>query len=307
MLPREASGQGRVGIVARCRQNAGECWEWGTLAPPMLADLHTHTTASDGKLSPAALLEKARAAGVEMLAITDHDSVAAYAELPAVADLRIVPGVEFSTLWQRVGIHVVGLNVDLASAALAEAIAYQHHARDERAARIADKLAKRGIPEPLAGAARFAGNGSIGRPHFAEYLVSIGAVPTIEFAFRKYLDASRAGNLIETWASLPAIVGWIRESGGTAVIAHPGKYKLTRSRLEQLTSDFVAAGGQAIEVVSGLQKPELTRDLAMLAARHGLAASIGSDFHQPGQVWAQLGVVPPLPPTATPVWQLWGL
>ncbi len=280
---------------------------WGTLAPPMRVDLHTHTTASDGKLSPADLLQRARAAGVEMLAITDHDSVAAYAELPTVADLRIVPGVEFSTLWQRVGIHVVGLNVALDSAAMTDAITYQHRARDERAARIAERLAKRGIADALAGAARLAGNGSIGRPHFAEYLLSIGAVPTIELAFRKYLDASHAGNLIEGWASLPAIVSWIREAGGTPVIAHPGKYHLTRSRLEQLTSDFVAAGGQAIEVVSGLQKSDLTRDLAALAARHGLAASMGSDFHQPGQVWAQLGVTPALPASAKPVWELWGL
>lgn len=273
----------------------------------MLADLHTHTTASDGKLSPLDLLARARTAGVEMLAITDHDSIAAYAELPAVTDLRIVPGVEFSTLWQRVGIHVVGLNVALDSDAMREAILFQHRARDERAARIADKLARRGIADPLAGAARFAGNGSIGRPHFAEYLVSIGAVPNIEFAFRKYLDASRAGNLIEGWASLSAIVDWIRAAGGTAVIAHPGKYRLTRSRLEQLTGDFVAAGGQAIEVVSGLQKPELTRDLAALAARHHLAASVGSDFHQPGQVWAQLGVMPALPAGARPVWESWAL
>ncbi|MBK6658981.1 MAG: PHP domain-containing protein [Proteobacteria bacterium] len=273
----------------------------------MLADLHTHSTASDGKLSPAELLARARAAGVEMLAITDHDSIAAYAELPVAADLRIVPGVEFSTWWQRVGIHIVGLNVDLNGAAMAEAIAWQHRARDERAVRIAERLAKRGIAEPLAGAARFAGQGSVGRPHFAEYLVSIGAAPNIEFAFRKYLDTTRIGNLIEGWASLPAIVEWIRAAGGTAVIAHPGKYKLTRSRLEQLTGEFAAAGGQAIEVVSGLQKPELTRDLAALAKRHGLAASVGSDFHQPGQVWAQLGVMPALPADASPVWDLWSL
>ena len=128
----------------------------------MRADLHTHTTASDGKLSPFELLQRARTANVDMLAITDHDSIAAYAELPKVDDLRLVPGVEFSTLWQRVGIHVVGLNVALDSAALREAIAYQHRARDERATRIAERLAKRGIADALAGAARFAGNGSIG-------------------------------------------------------------------------------------------------------------------------------------------------
>ena len=273
----------------------------------MRADLHSHTTASDGKLTPLALLERARAADVELLAITDHDSVAAYAELPPATDLKLIPGVEFSTLWQRVGIHVVGLNIALDSPALAHAIAFQHRARDARAARIAERLAKRGIPDALAGAAQFAGGGSIGRPHFAQYLVSIGAVATIEFAFRKYLDASRVGSQLEGWASLPEIVGWVREAGGTPVIAHPGKYHLTHARLTQLTSEFQAAGGLAIEVVSGQQKPELTRDLAALAERHGLAASVGSDFHQPGQVWAQLGVTAALPASCKPVWQLWDL
>ena len=273
----------------------------------MRADLHSHTTASDGKLTPLALLERARSAAVELLAITDHDTIAAYAELSDVSDLKLIPGVEFSTLWQRVGVHVVGLNITLDSPALGHAIAVQHRARDERAARIGERLAKRGIADALQGAAHFAGAGSIGRPHFAQYLVSIGAVATIEFAFRKYLDTSRIGSQLEGWASLSEIVGWIREAGGTPVIAHPGKYHLTHARLAQLTSEFQAAGGLAIEVVSGQQKPELTRELAVLAERHGLAASIGSDFHQPGQVWAQLGVTPPLPTTCKPVWQLWDL
>lgn len=271
----------------------------------MRADLHTHTTASDGKLAPLALLERARSAGVEMLAITDHDTLAAYAELPSIDDLQLIPGVEFSTLWQRVGIHVLGLNIELRSAAMDEAIRHQHRARDERAARIADKLAKRGIADALAGAAQFAGGGSIGRPHFAQYLVSIGAATTIEFAFRKYLDASRTGNLLEGWAGLPEIVAWIRAAGGTPVIAHPGKYHLSNTRLDQLTAEFTAAGGQAIEVISGQQQAELTRTLASLATRHGLHAALGSDFHQPGQVWAQLGVLPALPESCDPVWNLW--
>ena len=273
----------------------------------MRADLHSHTIASDGKLTPLALLERARAADLELLAITDHDSIAAYAELPEVTGLKVIPGVEFSTLWQRVGIHIVGLNISLDSPALGHAIAFQHRARDERAARIAERLAKRGLPDTLAGAAQFADGGSIGRPHFAQYLVSIGAVTTIEFAFRKYLDTSRVGSQLEGWASLPQIVGWIREAHGTPVIAHPGKYHLTHARLSQLTVEFQAVGGLAIEVVSGQQKPELTRDMAALAERHGLAASVGSDFHQPGQVWAQLGVTPPLPASCKPVWQLWDL
>ncbi|MBX9608242.1 MAG: PHP domain-containing protein [Gammaproteobacteria bacterium] len=269
----------------------------------MRIDLHTHTTASDGKLAPAALLAAAGEAGVEVLAITDHDSVGAYDGLTPPAGLRLVAGVEFSTTWHKLGIHVVGLGVGLASAALREALDFQQAARQARAARIAAKLEKRGIPDALAGAARFAGEGRIGRPHFAQYLVEIGAVPSIEFAFRKYLDGSRVGGLQDGWADLPRIVAWIREAGGIAVLAHPAKYQLTRRRLEELASEFVAAGGEALEVISGQQHIEQTRALASLASSQGLLASQGSDFHAPGQPWARLGAVTTLPAECVPVWE----
>lgn len=269
----------------------------------MRADLHTHTTASDGKLKPAELLAQARAAEVELLAITDHDSVAAYAALAPVADLRLVTGVEFSTRWRQLGVHVVGLGVDLASDALGAALDHQRGAREARAERIAERLARRGIPTPLEGAARIAGDGRIGRPHFAQYLVEIGAAATIAFAFRKYLDGSRIGGLHTGWAALEQIIAWIRDAGGVAVLAHPAKYALTRRRLDELAGEFRAAGGGALEVISGQQHVEQTRALAVLATNHGLAASVGSDFHQPGQPWARLGAVAALPSGCQPVWE----
>ncbi len=273
----------------------------------MRIDLHTHSTASDGKLGPAALLAAALEVGVEVLAITDHDSVGGYAGLTPPAGLRLVNGVEFSTTWRRLGIHVVGLGVDLASAALGEALDFQQAARGARAERIAAKLEKRGIPDALAGAARFAGEGRIGRPHFAQYLVEIGAVANVEFAFRKYLDASRVGGLQEGWAELPRIVAWIRASGGVAVLAHPAKYQLTQRRLDELAQEFAAAGGEALEVISGQQHIEQTRALAALATRHGLLASQGSDFHAPGQPWARLSATATLPEGCVPVWSCLGV
>ncbi len=269
----------------------------------MIVDLHTHTTASDGTLSPQALIDAASAAGVTLLSITDHDAADAYRNLTVPAELTLIPGVEFSTAHAHTGIHVLGLKVALEHRAMRDALFGQRMARQQRAQRIAEKLAHRGYADAYAGAARHAGDGVIGRPHFAAWLVEIRAASSVDQAFRKFLG--RDGGYIDGWASMPDLVAAIREAGGIAVLAHPAKYKLTRARLDRLVTAFVDAGGSALEVISGLQRPDITRDLAALATRHGLAASLGSDFHQPGQSWAALGRLSPLPPECVPVWANW--
>ena len=269
----------------------------------MRIDLHTHTRASDGGLSAPDLLERAIANGVEMLSITDHDTVAAYREIdgPGTA-LTLVPGIEFSTAWRHTGVHVVGLNVSLKSDALQEGIARQQGARRRRAEYIAERLAKLGIHDALHGVERIAGNGNIGRPHFAEYLVNVGAARSINHAFDKFLKSASCDN-ISYWASLPQIIGWIRDADGIAVLAHPLKYKFTRTKLAVMLDDFMEAGGQGLEVISGRQTAQDTRDLAMLCEQRRLLASCGSDFHQPDQPWAEVGGIYPLPEVCRPVWE----
>jgi predicted metal-dependent phosphoesterase TrpH len=269
----------------------------------LIADLHTHSTASDGQLTPAQLVAAAATAGVDLLSITDHDVADAYAGLAVPAGIDIIPGVELSTRHAGRGVHVVGLNVDLRSDALAAALATQRDARLERAGRIAEQLHRRGIGDTLAGATREAGGGPPGRPHFAAHLVSIGACKSTRQAFRKYLG--RGGGIIDTWPPIADVVARIRDAGGQAVLAHPAKYGLTRQRLQRLVETFRAAGGAAMEVVSGAQHPELTHRLAALAAQHGLAASTGSDFHRPDEPWARLGGQGPLPTGCRAVWELW--
>jgi len=274
----------------------------------MLADLHTHTTASDGQLSPADLVASAHAAGVEMLAITDHDTVQGITALGAAipAGLRLIPGIELSANWHNNGIHIVGLNIDLHNAVLAAGIAQQGQARQARAATIAERLEKAGFTGVFAGARALAnGDQQMGRPHFARYLADSGQIKDVSTAFKKYLGRGKCGDVRQGWPDLGTAIGWIRAAGGIAVLAHPAKYKLTNMKLEALCADFVIAGGQALEVVSGQQESTLTSRLARMANRHGLLASAGSDFHQPGQSWAQLGAVQPLPPDSRPVWQDW--
>jgi len=269
----------------------------------MRIDLHTHTNASDGELSATELLQRAMINGVDMLSITDHDTVAAYQGIHNLGTtLTLIPGIEFSTAWRHTGIHVLGLNVNLKSDALMDGIARQRSARRLRAVHIADQLEKQGINNPLPGVERIAGNDNIGRPHFAAYLVQIGAARSIKHAFDKFLNKGEC-DTTSFWATLPQVVYWIRESGGIAVIAHPLKYQFTRTKLAILLDDFIEIGGQGMEVISGRQSAQDTRDIAKLCNQKQLLASCGSDFHQPDQPWAEVGKLQPLDEGCRPIWE----
>lgn len=268
----------------------------------MLVDLHTHTTASDGALTPQQLVEAAAQAGVEMLSITDHDTVAAYPELRAVDTLRLVPGIEISAQWAGRCIHVVGLNVN--TGALADVVRRQTAARERRAERIVERLAKRGFRVDLAMIRERAAGAAIGRPHIAAELVATGAVKDVKTAFRKHLGQGKVGDIKTEWPELDTAVEWLRDAGGTAVLAHPLRYRLTRSRLALLAADFRAAGGRAIELVSGqATAPELER-IADLATDFRLSVSVGSDFHAP-QPWRPLGVDSARTRRHKAVWDEW--
>lgn len=269
----------------------------------MIFDLHSHTLFSDGVLSTRELASRAVEKGVDVLAITDHDTIDAYAEsAPHPKQLKLVAGIELSTRWGSAGIHVLGLNVDLHSDAIRSAARIQSQTRLERAMRISENLEKKGIEDAFTGAKNLSVGGYIGRPHFARYLIDIGKVDSMHNAFKKYMGDGKAGDVKMLWAELPQIIRWIRDANGIAVLAHPLKYKLTRTRLKRLLDNFIEAGGQGMEVISGQQTPQQTRDLAQLCEHKKLLASCGSDFHMPGKPWAELGAFAPLPANVVPVW-----
>ena len=273
----------------------------------MNIDFHCHTTASDGSLSPLDLLHLALERDIDMLSITDHDTLDAYRQLDQTASkIQIIPGIELSSQWKKRGVHIVGLNIGLSSPSILEAVERQSNSRRERAEIIADKLERLGFTDCLAGALSFAsGPNQIGRPHFGKHLVAIGAVSNIQQAFKRYLGAGKTGDIKDQWATPQQVISWIRDSGGVAVLAHPTKYKLTRSKLTELLTDFKAAGGEGLEVISGAQVPSVTRDMARLCRDFEFEASCGSDFHAPNQQWAALGRVAPLPDYCTPLWHRW--
>ncbi len=243
--------------------------------------------------------------GVDVLALTDHDTVAGVAEAQSTAKdlpLSLISGIEVSAQWRGRTIHVVGLNIDINRPKLVAALDTLHRLRNDRAQQIAVKLEKVGLKDALAGAQGFAGDSIIGRPHFAAHMVASGFVKSSAQAFKRYLGAGKVGDIGNVWPEVCEAVGLIVEAGGIAVLAHPEKYKLTRTKLRELIADFSAAGGGAMEVVSSRQDPKVTKMLAELCGHFGLLASTGSDFHRQGQPWQELGQQSELPEGCQPVW-----
>ncbi|MDO3386419.1 PHP domain-containing protein [Gilvimarinus sp. SDUM040013] len=273
----------------------------------MTVDLHMHSTCSDGALSPRALVQRACEQGVSMLALTDHDTLAGIAEAKAEADalsIQFINGIEFSSRWGKIGVHIVGLNMDISGVQLRERVAQQARARRERNEIIAQKLDKLGVKNAYERACALASD-EPGRPHFAQLLVEDGLVIDTARAFKKYLGSGKMGDIRLQWPQIGEIVASIKAAGGVAVLAHPAKYGLTRTKLRALVADFAESGGEAMEIISGHQVAGVAQNLTNIAQEFGLLASQGSDFHRPGQPWQELGAIAPMPAGIVPVWRNW--
>ncbi len=285
-------------------------------------DLHNHSIASDGLLTPRALIELAASAGCEAIALTDHDTTDGLAEAAVAAQekkLRFIPGVEISVSWpmasddgdvgaahkeiKPVTTHIVGLGIDPANTELTRGLESIRAGRLTRARLMGEDLARVGIEGLFDAAYDLAENKTmLGRTHFARVLVARGLVKNTGKAFERYLTFGRPGFVAHKWASLADAVSWINAAGGIAVVAHPGRYKLSKAEMRLLLADFKAAGGRAIEVVTGSHQPHHFREYAALARELGFMASRGSDYHGPGESPYQPGKLPPLPENLTPVW-----
>ncbi|MGD8265815.1 MAG: PHP domain-containing protein [Chromatiales bacterium] len=275
----------------------------------LVYDLHAHSTASDGTLTPAELVSHAVASGVNVLAITDHDTTAGFTEALQAARQNpgfvMVPGIELSVTWNRQTVHIVGLGIDPEHHVLQAGLERIMEFRQWRAEEIGRRLENSGIENAYQHAKAFSNGKLISRTHFARHLVAIGKAKDIRDVFRHYLVAGKPGHVAGEWAALEEAVGWIHGAGGQAVIAHPARYRMTRTKLRKLIGDFRECGGEAIEVVSGSHSKDDMYNMARHAADFGLLASAGSDFHSPEQAWISMGRLPELPTGCTPVWSTW--
>lgn len=276
--------------------------------PRYCADLHCHSTVSDGTLSVPDLAERAKRAGVDLWALTDHDEVGGLATAQACAQklgLDFLTGVEISVTFAGETVHIVGLGFDPLNPALLQGLHDTRSGRDQRGREIADGLAKVGIKGAYEGALKYVGNPALmSRTHFARYLVEAGVCSDANEVFRRFLTEGRPGYVPHRWARLGDAVGWIVQAGGVAVIAHPGRYKFTPTEEYALFTDFKHHGGQGVEVVTGSHTVDEYAEYADMAREFDLVASCGSDFHGPGESRLDLGALPPLPKGVTPVWEL---
>jgi predicted metal-dependent phosphoesterase TrpH len=272
------------------------------------ADLHCHSVVSDGTLTPEELAQRAKANGVSLWALTDHDEIAGQARAAAAAaacGLDYLSGVEISVSFLHQTVHIVGLGFDTNDTALAEGLSQTRGGRSQRAQEMSDDLARVGIKGAFEGALKYAGNPNlVSRTHFARYLVETGVCKDTYEVFRKYLTEGKPGFVEHRWASLKNAVHWITQAGGLAVIAHPARYKFSANEELALFTEFKGHGGLGVEVVTGSHSVAESVNYAATALEFGLAASRGSDFHSPGESRTELGALPDLSSQLTPVWAL---
>lgn len=274
-----------------------------------MIDLHCHSTASDGKLSPTEIVLRAKSKGISLLSLTDHDTIDGLTEAIGAANsagVQLVKGIEVSCLWNNINIHVLGYCFDVEHEPLQALLATLKKARWTRAIEIAQRLQKKGISNLLDKAIthqgqQFTSNNGPGRPHFAKAMVSEGYVRTEKEAFQKWLGSGKVGDVKQYWPSLDEAVSVLHSSGAWVSLAHPLHYAMTRTKLCSLLREFIASGGYALEVANGFQPAEQVGRLANLARDFGLLVSAGSDFHYPN-LWGELGLYRSIPQDLTPLW-----
>ena len=271
------------------------------MIPPKF-DLHTHTTASDGVLTPEQLYIQAKMAGVEVLAITDHDTVEGvkwllerYKSEIAADGPRIIVGAEFTCLLGKQVLHIVGLGLDMQNPILQRHMEKLDNLRLERAERIALKLEKKKLPNVFELVKEKAGKAQIGRPHFAKVLCDLKIVSSEDQAFKKYLGAGKIANVAVAWPELEEVLDIIKQSGAVSVLAHPTKYNLTMSKLRRVIAEFKILGGDAVEISYPGVNREQQNILKYEIEKHELLISAGSDFHTPMNPWTKLGLYPEIP------------
>lgn len=274
----------------------------------MIIDLHCHSHFSDGALSPEALVAKALEANIQVLALTDHDTLDGLELLRGAAhgkNINIINGVELSARWKKYDIHIIGLQVDVHSDELHALIERQNESRIFRAKKIAEKLQLLGIADAYEKACVYAGHNRVGRPHFAKLLMEEKMVTTMQLAFKRYLGRGKPAYVETPWISIEEAVKGIQQAKGQSVLAHPLKYRLTRTKLYELTQHFKEAGGVGVEVVSGEMTTQEIQEMAGLSMRYQLLASSGSDYHSDFASRISLGRQRQIPVNCSAIWEQW--
>ena len=271
-------------------------------------DLHSHSSASDGSFTPTELVNFAAGQGVNVLALTDHDITTGIDEAKKAAtaqNMQLIAGVEISVLWGKTTLHILGLNIDHNNASLLAGLEQIRQARARRAIEIGHRLEKAGIKDAYQQARAISNGDNVTRTHFARVLIKNGHAKDMKQVFKRYLVAGKPGYVAGQWAEMQEALDWIAAAGGTSVIAHPARYRLTATKMRMMIEAFKKAGGQGIEVISGSHSTDESQHIAQLARKYKLLASRGSDFHDPAIAYINMKTLPALPKDLAPVWEAW--
>ena len=259
-----------------------------------MIDLHTHTTFSDGTLTPTELVEEAAAIGLSAVAVTDHDTVDGLPEALAAGErlgVRVVPGVEINCEHEQVTLDVLGYFLaGTPSRELEDELAELRHYRDRRNALILERLAALGYPVDANDLAQAAGGGAVGRPHIGEAMLRLGYVGSVSEAFRRFLKRGAPAYVDRRRLALGSAIRLLRASGGLPVIAHPGIIRTDEAGLEHIVREAARAGLAGIEVLYPLHDAATVARVGGLAERYALAPTGGSDFHGTVKPDVRLGV-----------------
>ena len=269
-------------------------------------DLHSHSTVSDGTLSPTEMVLRAHEKEVAVYALTDHDATEGLKEAASVAEkigINFVPGIELSVTWSHQTVHIVGLGIDPDNEALNKGLMALREFRGRRGEEIASKLEKKGFENALEGAKKYANGEILSRTHFARYIIEQGKAKDMKQVFKRYLVSGKPGYVAGKWASLEDALSWIHGAGGIAVIAHPARYKFSATRLRQLIAEFKELGGIGFEAISGSHSPDEELRMSQLANQFELYVSKGSDFHSPENAFRELGYLQDIPSGSKAIWE----
>jgi len=271
-------------------------------------DLHSHSSASDGTFRPTELVQYAQQNGVNVLALTDHDITTGIEEAKQAAsalDMTVIAGVEISVIWRKQTLHILGLNIDIDNSQLQLGLSNIRQSRVERAEEIGRRLAKAGIEDTYAAAKAISNGDNVTRTHFAKILIERGCAKDMKQVFKRFMVKGKPGFVAGEWAEMEHALSWIKNAGGTSVIAHPARYRLSATKMRSMIEDFMDVGGEGIEVISGSHSTLEAANIAGLARRYNLLASRGSDFHDPAIPYINMQTLPSLPSDLTPVWETW--
>lgn len=255
-------------------------------------DLHVHSTASDGTFTPTELVTEAERCGLSAFALTDHDTVDGVDEALTAgkqAGLEVIPGVELSTEYKGIEIHIVGLFINPSNESLLTELAKFRDNRDNRNLKMIERLQEEGFHITAEELYRKNPDTVVARPHIARYLVDSGQIKDMKTVFDKYIgDGCKC--YVDRYKITPMqAVALIHQAGGLAILAHPCLYKMKRAELTGMIEELVAAGLNGIEAVYSCNQGSDEKDFRAMAEKYHLLLSGGSDFHGANKPYIHLG------------------